>query len=93
MTSFEEFAEVCNKIESISGSLEMTSIVADFLRKVDDNELEISSRFIMGRVFPVWSEEELGIGPSLLYSAISKISSLPAVSLAESDHIDEVRVG
>ncbi|MCZ7357868.1 MAG: ATP-dependent DNA ligase [Candidatus Methanoperedens sp.] len=83
MTSFEEFAEVCSKIESISGSLEMTSIVADFLRKVDDNELEISSRFIMGRVFPVWSEEELGIGPSLLYSAISKISSLPVKRIEE----------
>ncbi|HEY9246874.1 MAG TPA: ATP-dependent DNA ligase, partial [Candidatus Methanoperedens sp.] len=77
MTSFEEFFEVCKKIESISASLEITSIVAEFLKKVDDGELKIATHFIMGRVFPVWSEKELGIGPSLLYSAISRASYLP----------------
>lgn len=77
MTSFEEFAKVCNKIENISSSLELTSVVAEFLTKVSDDELQIVTHFIMGRVFPVWSSEEPGIGPSLLYSAISKTSSLP----------------
>lgn len=77
MTSFEEFAKVCNKVEGIPGSLEMTSVVAGFLREVDDEELEVVTRFIMGSVFPVWSSQELGIGPSLLYAAISKASSLP----------------
>ena len=77
MTSFEEFAKVCNKVEGISGSLEITSVVADFLREVDDDELEIVTRFIMGSVFPVWSNLEPGVGPSLLYNAISKASSLP----------------
>ncbi|MFA4935030.1 MAG: ATP-dependent DNA ligase, partial [Candidatus Methanoperedens sp.] len=77
MTSFEEFAKVCNRIEGISGSLEITSVVAEFLKLVSDEELEITTRFIMGHVFPVWSKEELGIGPGLLYSAVSKTSSLP----------------
>lgn len=77
MTSFEEFTKVCNKVEGISGSLETASIVADFLKNVDDNELGIVTRFIMGNVFPVWSSLEPGIGPSLLYTAISKASSLP----------------
>ncbi|MFZ2410474.1 MAG: ATP-dependent DNA ligase [Candidatus Methanoperedens sp.] len=77
MTSFEDFAKICNMIEGISGSLEMTSIVAEFLKLVSDEELEIATRFIMGHVFPVWSKEELGIGPGLLYSAVSKTSSLP----------------
>ena len=77
MTSFEEFAKVCNKVENISGSLEITSVVADFLKEVDDDELGIVTRFIMGSVFPVWSSLEPGIGPSLLYTAISKASSLP----------------
>ncbi|MCZ7382274.1 MAG: ATP-dependent DNA ligase, partial [Candidatus Methanoperedens sp.] len=39
--------------------------------------------FIMGHVFPVWSKEELGIGPNLLYSAISKTSSLPVKRIEE----------
>lgn len=77
MTSFLEFAKICNRIEGISGSLEMTSVVAGFLKSVSDEELGIATRFIMGHVFPVWSKEELGIGPSLLYSAVSRTSSLP----------------
>ncbi|MCZ7395183.1 MAG: ATP-dependent DNA ligase [Candidatus Methanoperedens sp.] len=83
MTFFEEFAKVCSRIEGISGSLEMTSVVAGFLKEVSDGELEIATRFIMGHVFPVWSKEELGIGPSMLYSAISKTSSLPVKRIEE----------
>lgn len=83
MTSFETFAEICNKIEGISSSLEMTSVVASFLREVDNDELEVATRFIMGTVFPVWSEKELGIGTSLLYTAIAKTSSLPVRRIEE----------
>ncbi len=83
MTFFEEFAKVCSRIEGISGSLEITSVVAGFLKEVSDGELEIASRFIMGHVFPVWSKEELGIGPSMLYSAISRTSSLPVKRIEE----------
>lgn len=83
MTSFETFAEVCNKIKGISSSLEMTTVVASFLNEMDDNELEIATRFIMGNVFPVWSEKELGIGTGLLYAAIGKTSSLPVRRIEE----------
>jgi len=83
MTSFESFAEVCNKIKGISSSLEMTTVVASFLNEVDDNELEVATRFIMGSVFPVWSEKELGIGTGLLYAAIAKTSSLPVRRIEE----------
>lgn len=83
MTSFETFAEVCDKIKGISSSLEMTTVVASFLNEVDDNELEIATRFIMGNVFPVWSGKELGIGTGLLYAAIAKTSSLPVRRIEE----------
>lgn len=83
MTSFGDFANVCSRIEEISSSLEMTSVVAELLEQVDDDELDIATRFIMGHVFPTWSEKELGIGPSLLYSAISRASSLPVKRIEE----------
>ncbi|MCX9011148.1 MAG: ATP-dependent DNA ligase [Candidatus Methanoperedens sp.] len=83
MTPFEKFVGVCKRIEGISGSLEITSIVAQFFREVDDAELGIATYFIMGKVFPVWAELELGIGPNLLYSAISKTSSLPVRRVEE----------
>src|SRR3989304_3947395 len=60
MTSFKIFADLCEKLERISSSLEMTSVVASFLKEVDNGELEIATRFVMGNVFPVWTEKELG---------------------------------
>lgn len=69
--AFSRFAEVCEQVEGIPGSLETTDIVANFFQEVDETDLEVISHFIMGRVFPAWMEEELGIGPSLLYDAIS----------------------
>ncbi len=52
----------------------MTGVAAGFFREVE--ELEIAARFIMGRVFPVWSPLELGVGPSLLYTAIANAAGI-----------------
>ncbi|MBN1134198.1 MAG: ATP-dependent DNA ligase, partial [Methanosarcinaceae archaeon] len=76
MTSLIEFADACRIIEQTSGSLEMTAQVAELLQKVSCDELPVITHFIMGEVFPSWSEEELGIGTSLLYTALSKASGL-----------------
>ncbi len=83
MTFFEDFAKVCSAIEHISGSLEITTNVSNFFKEVSDEELPIVTRFIMGHVFPVWSNKELGLGPNLLYSAISRTSSLPVKRIEE----------
>ncbi len=66
---FLDFAEVCSEIEAISGSLVITEIVSDFFKRLDDEELSITSHFIMGKIFPEWSPYEMGVGPSLLYDA------------------------
>jgi DNA ligase-1 len=83
MTSFEKYVSVCKRIEDISGSLEITSVVAQFFKELDEEELGITTYFIMGKVFPVWAEAELGIGPNLLYLAISKTSSLAVKRVEE----------
>ena len=82
MTSFKEFTDVCEEIEGISSSLEITTVVSSLLRRISegddpDTELSIVSRFIMGNVFPDWSAVELGIGPSLLYESISRTAGVP----------------
>jgi len=76
MTTFNEFTDACRIIEQIPGSLEMTAQVAGLLQKVSCDELPVVTHFIMGEVFPAWSAEEMGIGPSLLYTALSKASGL-----------------
>lgn len=70
---FIEFAEICERLEDITSNLEMTSTVSKFLKDADD--LDIVTRFIRGSIFPAWSSEELGMGPSFLYDAISLATS------------------
>ncbi len=66
-----EFARYCEQLEKISGRLEMIDLVAGVLPALDDDELPLFVRFISGRIFPDWSPLKLGIGPSLLYDAIT----------------------
>ncbi len=67
---FMEFARICEQLEGISGRLEMIGIISRVLPDLPDDELPIFIRFVMGRIFPDWSPEKLGIGPNLLYEAI-----------------------
>jgi DNA ligase-1 len=66
-----EFARYCEQLEKISSRLEMIDLVAGVLPTLDDDELPLFVRFISGRIFPDWSPLKLGIGPSLLYDAIT----------------------
>jgi DNA ligase 1 len=71
MTSFLKFAELCQKVEGTSGSLEKIDLVAAFLKELEDRELAVASNFVMGTVFPD-SETVLGVGPSILYEALAR---------------------
>jgi DNA ligase-1 len=81
MTSFREFAETCQAIEKISSTIDTTNKVAELLNKVDVDELPLATHFIMSEVFPAWSGEQLGIGTSLLYVALSRASGMAVKSI------------
>ncbi len=71
MLTFREFAEFCNIIEKISSTLEKTARIAAFFKKIEDDEdLYNVTLFLMGKVYPEWSEKDLGIGVGLIYEAL-----------------------
>ena len=73
---YQNLVALYQDLDSTTKRLEKTSMLADFLRKVGDEEpdiLPIVSLFSLGRVFPTWSEEELGIGSKLLMKALSMV--------------------
>jgi DNA ligase-1 len=70
---FRDFAGICERVEALSGRLEMIDEVAKVLPGLDDTGLPVFVRFIMGRVFPDWSPLKLGIGPNLLYEAVAYV--------------------
>jgi DNA ligase 1 len=70
---FSEFSRICQQLEGISGRLEMIDVISRVLPGLQDEELPVFVRFVMGRIFPDWSPEKLGIGPNLLYEAIAYV--------------------
>ena len=72
MTSFLRFAELCQTVEQISGSLEKIELVAAFLGDLDDDELAIVSGFVMGDLFSPRLDLVMGVGPSILYEAMAR---------------------
>jgi len=77
MTSFRSFAELCSKVEGVSGSLEKIDLVAAFLSGLDDPELSVVPSFVMGTVFSPASDLVVGVGPSILYEALSRACGCP----------------
>ncbi len=69
-----EFSKACEKLEHISGRLEMIDLISTVLPGLSPEELPIFVRFVMGRIFPDWSAQKLGIGPNLLTEAIGYVA-------------------
>jgi len=65
-------ADVYEKLENISGKLEKTHIISKLLIETPKELLPKIVLLIEGRVFPSWSEEELGVANQLMIKAIAK---------------------
>jgi DNA ligase-1 len=65
-------ADAYEKLESVSSKLEKTHILADLFLKTPSNDLPKVALLVVGRVFPVYSEYELGIATQMMIKAISK---------------------
>jgi len=72
MSSFLSFAQLCQRVEGVSGSLEKIELVASFLKDLDDDELEVASGFVMGEIFSPSLDLVMGVGPSILYEAMAR---------------------
>ena len=53
MTSFKDFANVCETVDKLTSSLEITAVVANFLNSIDtEEEIPIAVYFMIGKIFP-----------------------------------------
>lgn len=73
---FMDFSLVCEKLEGTAGRLDMIGIISRELPGLSEEELPVFVRFVMGRIFPDWSSQKLGIGPNLLYDATAAVAGI-----------------
>ena len=65
-------ADNYEKLESTSGKIEKTNIISKLLKKTPTKILSKIVLLLSGKVFPAWSEEELGVANQLMVKSISK---------------------
>jgi DNA ligase-1 len=61
----------------------MIEVISHELPGLSENELPVFVRFVMGRIFPDWSQAKLGIGPNLLYEAIGYVAGVKKEAVVE----------
>jgi len=71
---YHELVEVLEKLEKISGKIEMTNIIAEFLKNVPDEDINNVILALQGLVFPIYSNKELAIAENLVIRSLSYIS-------------------
>ena len=80
---FMDFAKTCERLEGISGRLEMIDVISRVLPDLSEEELPVFVRFVMGRIFADWSSKKLGIGPNLLYEAVGYVTGVKKEQVIE----------
>lgn len=68
---YAPLADVYERLEKESSKLGKTSIISEFLRGVPSEELEMAVLLLQGRVFPSWSDKEVGIAALLMIKTIA----------------------
>lgn len=81
---YQKLVDVYEALTSTTKRLEKTSILAEFLKNTDPKILPIVTLLSLGKVFPAWSEKEMGIGLKLLMKAISLVVGVSPETVEDS---------
>lgn len=69
---YQELVDVYSALEATTKRLEKTDIIAEYLKKLDEDTIGKVGLLLLGGVFPAWSSEEIGIGAKLVERAVAE---------------------
>jgi len=75
-TEFRVLADLCEKLEATKKRLQMTELVADFLKRLSDDEVEPATSMILGRSFPKWDQRVLEVSWATLSGIIKRLTNI-----------------
>ena len=73
-TLFKSLAELLEKVEVTKKRLEITGMVANFLKSLNSEEVEPAVSLILGRAFPKWSQKTLDVSWMTLIGVLQRIT-------------------
>jgi DNA ligase-1 len=80
---YSKLADTYEELERTSAKLRKSSIISGLLKEARPEDMEMAILLLQGRVFPVWSEKELGIANQLMIKTISSATGFPADKVEE----------
>ncbi len=80
---FLSLAELLEEIASTKSRLQMTLMAADFLKKLQADEVEPAVSLILGRAFPKWSKRNLNISWIILSTILQRLSGTDWAAFGE----------
>ena len=72
---FEELCGYFDRVDSISGRIEMTSVVTELFLK-SKKDLGYTVLAVQGKLFPAWDRSEIGIASKLMLKCLSTATGL-----------------
>ncbi len=73
---FKSMAGLLEKVEATKKRLEIISMVADFLGRLDAEEVEPAISMILGRAFPKWSQKTLEVSWMTLIRILQRVTGV-----------------
>jgi DNA ligase-1 len=75
-TLFRSLAELLERVEATKKRLEIIGMTADFLRRLDAEEVEPAVSMILGRAFPKWSQKTLDVSWATLSGILQRTTEV-----------------
>jgi len=71
---FQALTEICEKLSATTKRNQMTDMAADFLRSLEDDEVEPAVSMMLGRAFPKWDQRTLDVSWATLSGTIERLT-------------------
>jgi DNA ligase-1 len=75
-TLFKSLAELLEKVQSTKKRLEITDITANFLKRLDTDEVEPAVSMFLGRALPKWSQKTLEVSWVTLSGVLQRVTGV-----------------
>ncbi len=81
--SFAAFAATADAVGATTKRLQKSAILADYLARLNDDDLPIACRFLSGDPFPLKDERTLQLGYSAIFGVLVELSGVEAKTLGD----------
>lgn len=67
---FKDLVKLCKRLSGISSRKLKVALLAEFLKGLPPEDIPIAARFITGKIFPEYSDENLDVGGALVWKVL-----------------------